>query len=155
MKLDSHQSYKLRLLDDSPYELRCDGEACKFSAPASTQGVSKLYVVSIRTKILYVGISRQPVASRLRGGLNATGKNGYWGYKWKGERKELDFHIFTVAETGKKIDLNNMEAIEAEVVFLYRLNTGQWPASQNEIHFQKSKECHRRVAGEIYGKICN
>ena len=136
------------------YELRGeDGHICKFSAPASTNGIPKLYVVSKKTKILYVGISRQSVAARLRGGLSAAGKNRYLGYKWKGERQELDFHVFTIKQKGKLVGLTDMEAIEAEVVFLFRLNTGQWPASQNEIHFQLSNVVHRKIACEIFKAI--
>ncbi len=150
MNLSSHQKYELTLLGDSLYSLSHNGVVCKFSAPATSVGVSKLYAVCKKSKLLYVGISKQSISARLRSGLKAIGKNGYWGYKWKEEREELNFHVFTICDQGTDISTFDMEAIEAEVVYLCRAVSGQWPTAQNEIHFQVSSDIHRDVAQAIF-----
>ena len=63
------------------------------------------------------------------------------------------YMFFTIRSKDVNIELSDMEAIEAEVVFLFRLNTGQWPAKQNEIHFQLSNAAHRRMASKIYEAV--
>jgi len=41
------------------------------------------------------------------------------------------------------------ETIEAEVVFLYRQESGQWPQEQTEIHFHPSSNIHRQCARQV------
>ena len=150
MKVESVQVYKLRVKNDLSYKLKEEGVLCSFSKPATIRGIAKLYTVSQNNILLYVGIASQPISSRLNGGLKAKGKNGYHGYKWKHIRCSLVFRVWTVKEKGSYIDLSEMEAIEAEVAYLYRKNSNQWPKYQNEIHFQQSKSKHRKIAESIY-----
>jgi hypothetical protein len=51
----------------------------KFSGLA-TRKIPKLYVVIAKGRVVYVGITRQIMSSRLRYGFTATGKHGYHGY---------------------------------------------------------------------------
>ena len=46
---------------------------------------------------------------------------------------------------------NEIEAVEAEVVFLIRKLTGQWPRYQTEIHFWLSTKAQRGSARRILG----
>ena len=43
----------------------------------------------------------------------------------------------------------DLETIEAEVVFLYRQESGQWPQEQTEIHFHPSSNIHRHCARQV------
>ncbi|MBA1147844.1 hypothetical protein H0Z60_12380 [Ectothiorhodospiraceae bacterium WFHF3C12] len=122
----------------------------KFSRPASTRGVAKLYTLSANRQLLYVGIAQQPMASRLNYGFKANGKGGYYGYKWKHLAQVLGLTIWTASSNGDYVAIRELETIEAEVAFLCRKNSGQWPEFQNEIHFFPSFEVHRRAAEQIY-----
>lgn len=101
----------------------------KFYAPL-TSNVCKLYTLSNEEGILYVGQAKQSMRNRLRFGLQADGKNGYHGYKWK-NLPNLELNVFVFPEYNRK----QVEAIEAEVVYAVRQKTGKWPLHQNEIHF--------------------
>jgi len=151
MKLDLPQIYEIQIDDDS-YQLSQGGLKCKFSSPASTNGIAKLYTVTQKNTLLYVGISKQRISARLRYGFKSTGKNGYHGYKWKKIREPLILNIWTAKDKDTFIDLKEIEKIEAEVVYLCRRNSGQWPTHQNEIHFHSTNKVHRRLAQEIYSR---
>lgn len=49
-------------------------------------------------------------------------------------------------EEGSDGGLNDLETVEAEVVFLIRQEYGQWPEHQTEIHFHRSSAEHRKLA---------
>ena len=153
MKLDTYQEYKISIHKDHSYSLENEKGKCTFSNPSTIRGVAKLYTVTRNKELLYVGIAKQPMSSRVNGGLKAKGKNGYHGYKWKTIRDELQLRVWFVKENGKFISLSDMEAIEAEVAYACRNQSGQWPSFQNEIHFQQTKEKHRKVANQIYTKL--
>lgn len=150
MKLNNPQEYKLSLLPGGQYKLSNAEGPASFSKPASTRGVAKLYTLSHAGKLLYVGIAQQPMASRLNYGFKANGKGGYHGYKWKHLSHELTLNIWTASEKEKYVPLREMEAIEAEIAFLCRRESGQWPEFQNEIHFYQSTESHRSAAEKVY-----
>lgn len=101
----------------------------KFQHPL-TGNQFKIYVLADGENILYVGITKSSIKNRLRYGLTADGKNGYYGYKWK----ELPLvKLFVWCFDG--LDKTKIESIEAELVYLIRRSTGKWPLCQNEIHF--------------------
>ena len=90
----------------------------------------KLYVLTDPESILYVGTTKSSIKNRLRSGLFADGKNGYYGYKWKG-LSLVKLYVWCFEE----LDKMKAESIEAELVYLIRKKTGRWPIYQNEIHF--------------------
>jgi hypothetical protein len=143
------QQYYLQI-HDAGYTLSSDGNACTFSSPASTRGVAKLYTLAHRTSLLYVGIATQPMSSRLTYGFRAKGKGGYYGYKWKNLRHELKLSVWTARMGDAPASLRDLETVEAEVAFLCRHRSGQWPQYQHEIHFYPSAEHHRLGASLVY-----
>lgn len=150
MKLNTPQIYHLDLFDDRPYRLISNGSACKFSKPASTKKHPKLYTLSAAGKLLYVGVASQPMSSRLSFGFRANGKGGYHGYKWKNLRHKLTLSIWTAEHEGNITTLRDLETVEAEVAFLCRQQSGQWPEFQHEIHFYPSLLIHTEAAQAIY-----
>ncbi|WP_186007491.1 hypothetical protein [Pseudomonas kilonensis] len=150
MKLRAPQAYHLELFDEGPYRLSLDGVKSTFSKPASTHQHPKLYTLSADGKLLYVGIASQPMSSRLSFGFRAKGKGGYHGYKWKNLRHRLALSIWTAEHEGTPTTLRDLETVEAEVAFLCRQQSGQWPEFQHEIHFYPSFCVHREAAQEIY-----
>lgn len=140
-----------------------DGVPTKFGRPVTQRLHPKIYVLKATKKngeneIVYVGYASQSIGARLDGGFRAKGEKGYHGYKWQWE-KELELLVFMFDEfTGnEKADRKYkefVEAIEAELVYLVRETTGDWPRCQNEIHFNnKRREEVKKVAGEVYEMV--
>lgn len=121
----------------------------KFYAPL-TSNVYKLYLLSNEEGILYVGQAKQSIRNRLRFGLKADGKNGYHGYKWKNLPK-LELNVFVFPEYNRQ----QVEAIEAEVVYAIRQKTGKWPLHQNEIHFNNEFDKASKIASDVLAKFPN
>ena len=149
MKLNNPHDYELKL-SGGAYELLRDSNPAKFQTPVSTRGIAKLYTLSDDSGLVYVGIAQQPMASRLSYGFRANGKSGYYGYKWKTLEGTLRLSIWTAMNEASYVSLRELETIEAEVAFLCRKESGQWPAHQHEIHFYKSEPKHRDAAAQIY-----
>ena len=149
MKLDDPSNFDLSLTGGT-YKLRSGDSPAKFAAPASTRGIAKLYTLSNGPSLVYVGIAQQPMSSRLSYGFRANGKSGYYGYKWKGHEGTLQLSVWTAQTNGSYVSLRELETIEAEVAFLCRHESGQWPAHQHEIHFYPSEPWHRDAAARIY-----
>ncbi|MBT3045015.1 MAG: hypothetical protein KME67_19325 [Candidatus Thiodiazotropha sp. (ex Codakia orbicularis)] len=135
MVLNDPQNYTLRLLSKAGYKLFQNSKKVTFTTPASRRGIPKLYTLSHAGKLLYVGIANQPMSGRLNSGFKAEGKGGYHGYKWKNLSHELQLTIWTASSNNEYVSLREMETIEAEVAYLCRKNSGQWPEYQHEIHF--------------------
>ena len=153
MKLSNPQKYELELLGSGTYKVKGKNGEEQFSVPASSKATPKLYVVNDCEVIHYVGITRQSMATRLRQGFNAKGKHGYSGYKWKNLSGKLVLSIWVLENIEPDEAYRDLETIEAEIVFLCRLHSNQWPESQHEIHFHKSEEFHRKCAQQIYEHI--
>ena len=152
MKIDTEQIYSLKVKADHSYELKRNNERCTFAKPATIRGISKLYTISQGSHLYYVGIARAPMSSRINSGLKSSGKNGYHGYKWKHIRSTMDLRVWTISKNNKLIEFSVMEAIEAEVAYMCRQESKQWPRHQQEIHFHQSKSDHRKIAKIIYAK---
>jgi hypothetical protein len=150
IRLYDPQVYELKPKQGGSYKLSTASRVTQFAKPASTRGVAKLYTVSHDRKLIYVGITRQPMSSRLSYGFKANGKGGYNGYKWKNLRHELSLSIWTASTGEDNLNLREMEIIEAEVAFLCREQSDQWPEFQHEIHFYASLPQHRKAAAKIY-----
>jgi hypothetical protein len=46
-----------------------------------------------------------------------------------------------------------VETVEAELVFLFRKQTGKWPRYQTEIHFHNATARQKEGAEGIYGEL--
>lgn len=149
MTLDDPSDFDLSLTGGK-YQLRSGEAPAKFSAPATTRGIAKLYTLSTGSSLVYVGIAKQPMSSRLSYGFRANGKSGYHGYKWKVHEGKLQLSVWTAQTNGVYVSLRELETVEAEVAFLCRQQSGQWPAHQHEIHFYPSGLWHRDAAARIY-----
>jgi hypothetical protein len=142
------------ILSIKPLRVRNSAGEEKFSREVVQPG-SKVYVVSYRGQIVYVGSTRQSVRTRLSGALRASGQNGYYGPAWKESTAALSLDVWildgVVGEKAKRC--MTAETVEAEVVFLVRQRDSNWPAHQTEIHFHPSDAQHRKVAESIYDEI--
>jgi hypothetical protein len=150
LKLCAPQEFEVELTDSGSYFLRREGKACQFSAPASTEGVAKLYTVADEGTLLYVGIATQRMSGRISLGLRAMGKGGYHGYKWRHLRHPLALTIWTALLSDAGAPIRELETVEAEVAYECRRHSEQWPAFQHEIHFFPSNAAHRQAAAHIY-----
>jgi hypothetical protein len=92
------------------------------------------------------------MANRLRFGLRADGKGGYYGYPWRGQT-DLDLDIWYLDDAPPTKAAKELECIEAEVVFLTRQKLDQWPKFQTEIHFHASEKFHRDAAARIFQAV--
>ena len=144
MKLTGPDRYTLTLRDRSATVRSPQGKP-NFVCPATLKRHPKLYVVSRKGALLYVGATTQPMSTRLRGGLTADGAHGYHGYSWGRKDGSVTMDIWYLDSSTPE----DLEAIEAEVVYLYRHESSQWPQEQTEIHFQPSSQFHRDCAARI------
>ena len=104
---------------------------------------------SQKGELVYVGMTMQPMATRLRQGMTADGKNGYHGYAWGKADGTYRLDIWQGMDHSKK----QLEAVEAECVYLYRERTSRWPKYQTEIHFNNSYRYSRTIAGQILDSL--
>jgi hypothetical protein len=131
-----------------------------FSSPITKNKCPKIYILMINENIVYVGYTGQSVSNRLRSGINPKGAKGYKGYKWK-VQAQIKLFVFVFNQDLKgnqhKDDESYIllaEAVEAELVYKVRNETGRWPEFQNEIHFNnESLEKAKIIANEMFGKI--
>lgn len=113
----------------------------------------KIYVIKSENEFLYVGYASQSIKTRLGQGFRANGERGYHGYKWK-KLKEVELIVFVfpiLADFSTKESRTYFEAIEAELVYQIRTQTGNWPTYQNEIHFNNgNRVVILEIAEEIF-----
>ncbi len=136
------------------------GVVSTFRKPLTKDKTPKIYILKLKEEIVYVGYASQSIGKRLRQGIKAKGLNGYYGYKWK-QASELELLVFVFEQDLKgnqhaddKPHIALAEAVEAELVFKVRKETGKWPEFQNEIHFNNVRlEKAKEIAGEIYGEM--
>jgi hypothetical protein len=158
MNIIGSHVYSLVLRSNSPRVraavklIRSAAEAVKngprsFTKPMTERG-HKLYMVGFTNRtVIYVGEATSGMATKLNRGLNAKGQHGYHGYKWRSLRCPLRIAVWAFDASTKR---SEVEAIEAEVTFLVRLQSGEWPSHQNEIHFQwQTTKRHRLLARRI------
>ena len=116
-----------------------------FISPDTKPKTQKLYVLKDYSKIYYVGMTSQSMSSRLGIGYRANGEHGYHGYKWIGKITKAELLVWCFTHD----DPTTTEAIEGELVYLIRNNTGKWPLYQMEIHFHNTSEGQRQIAKSI------
>lgn len=141
-----HDKYQIVLKNSKIVSIKKDGHSIgHFKEPATKNHLTKIYVVKNGPDIIYVGATTQSMRDRLRGGLGATGEHGYHGYEWK-QLSEVDILIWYYPEKGS----SEIEALEAELVYLLRHRTGKWPEYQTEIHFHNASADTTRQAEQIF-----
>lgn len=144
--VDKFNKYKIQIADSACRCISVNGrQITHFVAPDSESGVQKLYAVKEGEDICYVGITSQPMSSRLRIGFIDDGHYGYHGYKWKDKLEQAELLVWTFPDTAR----DSVEAIEAELVYYIREKTGNWPKYQMEIHFHRASEEERHIARVI------
>lgn len=146
METDVYYRYQLGLEDREISSITLDGEKTdRFMGPDNQDKLPKLYVIRSGSEVVYVGQTTQGMRTRIRQGLKAKGYKGYWGYKW-GDLRKVEVLVWCFP--GKSAEY--IEAIEGELVFLFRKQKGQWPKYQMEIHFHNRVEDERQVAQSIF-----
>lgn len=149
MTLDGPYTYTIGL-GNGGYSITAINGEPHFTFPA-TSHKPKLYLLFQDSTFIYVGVTKQPLGTRIRMGMNADGKNGYHGYAWKHLDGDLTMQVWCLHSDEKFDASTELETIEAEIVHLFRSTSGQWPSHQTEIHFHASSDFHRRAARSILG----
>ena len=145
MELRNYNRYRLRFKDKEILSIEMDGqEINRFVGPDNQSKLPKLYIIKSGPEAIYIGQTTQGMRTRIRYGLKAEGKTGYYGYKWK-DLAEVEVLIWCFPN--KSVEY--VEAIEGELVFLFRKHTGRWPRYQMEIHFHNASENEIEVAEAI------
>ena len=146
--------YTIKVKDNEIDSILADDGVKHFIAPVTKKG-KKIYLVGKNGLIHYVGITKQSINSRIRYGAKPNHKTKHYPYKWLKENGNHSLIIWTFND-----DINT-EAIEAEIVYFFRLQHDQWPKYQMEIHFHTTTRTssERALAKEILKKsekiICN
>ena len=138
----------------------CDGKPTNFQKPVTLNKRPKIYILKAEEKMVYVGYASQSIGTRLGQGIRAGGLNGYHGYKWK-QQDELELFVFVFDQELKgskhKQDESFVllaEAVEAELVYKVREETGKWPEFQNEIHFNnEQRDLAKDIAAHMFEKV--
>lgn len=146
-EIKNYSSLELEIIDqkiNKIYDLKTKTHLNTFVKPL-TENRYKLYVIKNSKKILYVGITRQPIRNRFRDGINSDGINGYHGYKWK-NYKRIQLYVWCFSNFNEL----QLENIEAELVYNVRNKTGNWPLFQNEIHFNNKFKEGKKIANNIF-----
>jgi hypothetical protein len=147
----------MKLLGPDCFDLTFDARDFKVASESgesrftgrSAGRIPKLYVMSAQGRPFYVGVTRQPMRTRLRLGFKADGATGYHGYKWRHSLRRATLEIWYHPRPGSDAAFRDLETIEAETVFLLRSQLKQWPQYQTEIHFYRSTPSHRHAAAAV------
>lgn len=154
LRFDKTKILERHLLKDGGWHFRRG-----FEAPLTTPG-SKVYIFASKEEIFYVGkTSQKSVTSRFVSAFKACREakiRGFKGYEFKNHHTDSLLHVFTSTawnksgpKKGTALWVDDAELIEAEVCYLIRLKTGQWPKYQNEIHFGRFKKEHLQAAKDV------
>lgn len=145
-KVKNYQRYQVKLKNREIVSIGMGGHDVKtFIQPATKNNLPKLYVVKSGPELIYAGVTSQSIRNRLRYGLKAEGKTGYYGYKWR-DLSRVDILIWCFHQESSE----RIEAVEAELVYLFRQQTGKWPKYQMEIHFHDASEDEKETAKAIF-----
>lgn len=159
--MDTHLQFKIRIVATAFENKKVKKAKISYikekgSTPGSwvsaNKTVPKIYILKYKEKIIYVGITKMPLSSRFRYGLSASGQGGYHGYAWKqlASKEGSDpINLYVYSFKSKE----RTEAIEAEVVYLIRHKTGNWPEHQTEIHFHQTTKIEKNIAEKVFAEI--
>lgn len=119
-----------------------------FAPEYKKSDLAKIYLVKDDKFYNYIGATIQPIHTKINQGLKSDGKNGYHGYKWK-KLNKIELFVWTFDGFNKE----QLEAIEAELVFQIRSKYGRWTDYQNEIHFNNKFTFARELAKDIFNYV--
>ena len=134
--------YRIKVESNKIVSVLANDGTRHFISPVTKKG-NKIYLVGKNGFIHYVGMTKQPIRSRIRQGTKPNRKAGWYGYKWL---KEDGDHCLIIWTFKNNIDV---EAIEAEIVYFFRQQYNQWPKYQMEIHFHPTLKSERSLAKTI------
>ena len=152
MKFEGPYTYQISVKEDGGYAVLHESGHKKFKAPVTKRG-PKIYVFTHKDKIIYVGQAVQGMAGRMWLGFRANGQGGYWGYSWRHKLDSAALHIWCLTGADEEIEIDTLECVEAELVYLHRKTHDQWPEFQTEIHFHQTTEDHREMAKGIFNYL--
>jgi len=117
------------------------GDKVKFSLDKSIgkafkKDRGKIYIISKGKKVVYVGETKRSIIKRLNDSRNAIYRHQF--FTDRNKDTELIVSIAVFAEEYNDSHKEILEAIEGEIVYLIRNNSGSWPMFQNEIHFHNT-----------------
>jgi hypothetical protein len=135
--------YKFAVKDGKIENIESPSGKAHFEKPVTQRG-EKIYLIADENEIVYVGITRQSLRTRLRIGENPDKSTGYHGYQWL--RKDGRYRIIVFMDEA----LSDPEPIEAEIVYTIRKRTRYWPRAQTEIHFSNVDDDQRQIARNLY-----
>jgi hypothetical protein len=141
--------YEISVESNSEYSVVGPSKESNFTAPV-TQRRPKIYAFAHEGALIYIGQTVQGMSARMRLGFKANGTGGYWGYSWRNSLKNADLYVWCLEDVSDEEEVEALECIESEVVFLCRSRLGQWPGHQTEIHFHQTEPRHRNLAEEIF-----
>jgi hypothetical protein len=148
--MSNYHRYNVKLKERNIVSIeRSKGKAHYFVEPDNHSQLPKLYIVKSGSEVIYIGQTTQNMRTRLRYGLKASGETGYYGYVWK-DLPEVEILIWCFPDKTK----DYVEAIEGELVYLFRKHTGKWPKYQMEIHFHNAGMDEIKVAEVIFEEVC-
>lgn len=149
MDVKNYRRYRIILKNRQIVSIEINGNQVRsFIQPDNHSKLPKLYIVKSGSEVIYIGQTTQDMRARLRQGLTAQGKTGYYGYMWK-DLPRVDILIWCFPNREREY----VEAIEGELVFLFRKYKGRWPERQMEIHFHNAEENEIKVAEAICQEI--
>jgi len=147
------QRYECDIRDSRVAPVSLDGKpAAAFRFPATAGNIEKLYAVKHEDAFCYIGIASRSLSARLRDGMKPSHKHGYHGYAWR----HLP-HVSICVWPTDEFDRDTIEAVEAELVYTIRRETGKWPTHQTEIHFHNLddgvSDRVRKMAEALYNAL--
>ena len=148
LKINDFDYLELKLVEEDTIEKFIGIETIIIPKRLTQSDVYKLYVLKEENDYIYVGVTQQSLITRLKSGLKANGKNGYHGYKWK-NKKSVNVYVWCFNE----LNQNEIENIEAELVFIIRQKKNKWPLQQNEIHFNNEFDNGNKIALKVFELI--
>lgn len=126
-----------------------------------------LYVVKNENEFLYVGEAENSIHVRMTRGFTSNryytikghARGGYKGYQWielyKNGTGSVEINVIVLDSIGtKKENKHFRESLEAELCYLIKKDTHQWPIYQNEIHFRNDENASG-IVEKIYNEIKN
>jgi len=139
--------YDLEIVDGKIKNKYFQNEISNFVAPSTKPGPKLYCVVDNEGNIHYIGQTKRSLAARMRSGFSPKSGSGYHGYKWRHNDGLYKLIVWFMSLE------DHIETVEAEIVYLIRDRLGNWPLSQNEIHFFQSNQEQRELSEVLYENI--
>jgi hypothetical protein len=155
-----HQPLFIKVDDPNPtdeeevqYFFRISSTEEEAHASGLESGQAKIFVIKSGSEYLYVGYASGCMFTRLSKGLADSLGNAYV-KEGEFESDELNLFVFEfslLADYSKTETRNHYQPIQAELIYLIKSQTGNWPILQKQIIISnENQEEAREVAEEIF-----